>query len=616
MSLVGSLEDLGLGDILQIISLSRKSGVLMLRSERGEGRIIFRDGLIHGAFRKGDPTGLRELVAGLGTVPKAELEAAFEQSRVQGVSLAAVLVGRSLISSESLEELRRENVEKAVRQMFRWSSGEFSFEVRDAIPDREIFSSSGVNPQYLALDFTRIVDEKGCQADEDPSCDSLVFDGEGESGSDRETPPRARPVPSRAVATGAEIPGVAEKPIASGETSNLARGGEVAAPEQTSPAQQAIVTIEDISPVGEPIVAAEAIADLELLEATEEVTGTPPPSSATTRLRTVPAVVAIDPDLAVLEWVKQGLADAFPRVHIFQRSELGVDRIRQYLARAEVPLVLLSADAPADPLTGASDCIEIIRRLKAHAQRMPIVMLVEPGADPPSGRSKAPGPDAIAEKPTASDLADPRCLLLRAEYAAGLRDALVACSRERSSAKRRAPAAGSLSPDSLARLKEVSARMRDASSPGGVLPQVLQFASESLARVALFMIRDDTAQGIAQVGLPKAGGPDERGFREVTLPHREPAWFRKVFESRGPVRAAPSDDGDQRLAVLLGNSIPEEAYVAPIESGEHIVALLYADNLPSGEPIGDTSALEVVLHGAGLALDRAWLERALEEAEK
>jgi hypothetical protein len=97
----------------------------------------------------------------------------------------------------------------------------------------------------------------------------------------------------------------------------------------------------------------------------------------------------------------------------------------------------------------------------------------------------------------------------------------------------------------------------------------------------------------------------------VTLHHREPAWFRKVFESRGPVRAAPSDEGDQRLAVLLGNSIPEEAYVAPIESGEHIVALLYADNLPSGEPIGDTSALEVVPTGRG-SRSIGRLERALE----
>jgi len=56
-------------------------------------------------------------------------------------------------------------------------------------------------------------------------------------------------------------------------------------------------------------------------------------------------------------------------------------------------------------------------------------------------------------------------------------------------------------------------------------------------------------------------------------------------------------------------------FVAPIESGERVVALLYADNLPGGERIGDTSALEVVLHEAGLALERAVLERALAEAE-
>ncbi len=33
MSLVGSLEDLGLGDILQIVSLARKSGLLSLRAD-------------------------------------------------------------------------------------------------------------------------------------------------------------------------------------------------------------------------------------------------------------------------------------------------------------------------------------------------------------------------------------------------------------------------------------------------------------------------------------------------------------------------------------------------------------------------------------------------------
>ena len=46
-----------------------------------------------------------------------------------------------------------------------------------------------------------------------------------------------------------------------------------------------------------------------------------------------------------------------------------------------------------------------------------------------------------------------------------------------------------------------------------------------------------------------------------------------------------------------------------------MAALLYADNAVTRRPLGDTSALEVILHEGGLALDRAVLERALEEVE-
>jgi xanthine dehydrogenase iron-sulfur cluster and FAD-binding subunit A len=67
---------------------------------------------------------------------------------------------------------------------------------------------------------------------------------------------------------------------------------------------------------------------------------------------------------------------------------------------------------------------------------------------------------------------------------------------------------------------------------------------------------------------------------------------------------------------MLGRSAPGQAHLAPIESGGHVAALLYADNLPEGSPIGDTTMLSIVLHEAGLVLDRALLERALAEAER
>jgi hypothetical protein len=173
-----------------------------------------------------------------------------------------------------------------------------------------------------------------------------------------------------------------------------------------------------------------------------------------------------------------------------------------------------------------------------------------------------------------------------------------------------------MSMETLARLRAASARLRDPGSRGDVLSLALRFAAETFSRVAIFMLRDDQVLGLAQIGLPKAGGPGDASIGEVVLPYREPSWFRRVIDGRNALRAAPEDEGDQRLAVLLGNAIPSEAYVAPIESGERVVALLYADNLPGGEPIGDTSALEVVLHEAGLALERAVLERALAEAER
>ena len=104
-------------------------------------------------------------------------------------------------------------------------------------------------------------------------------------------------------------------------------------------------------------------------------------------------------------------------------------------------------------------------------------------------------------------------------------------------------------------------------------------------------------------------------YHTVQGPDRYTIGFSSVsaWHATGYGRGAPANDGDRELAHLLGDPVPDEAYVAPIESTGQVIALLYGDNVASGTPIGDTSALEVVLHHAGMALDRAALERALRE---
>jgi hypothetical protein len=168
---------------------------------------------------------------------------------------------------------------------------------------------------------------------------------------------------------------------------------------------------------------------------------------------------------------------------------------------------------------------------------------------------------------------------------------------------------------SLQQLERVSARLRDPATRGEVLTRVLEFAAEIFSRVAIFMLRDDVIVGMAQAGLARAGGPGDDELRGLCMPANDSAWLCAAIETGEAVRAAPSNAGDHRLAAMLGSSTPKQAYVAPIHSGGRVAALIYADDLPQVEALAATTALAIVLHEAGLALDRALLERALAQVD-
>jgi hypothetical protein len=199
---------------------------------------------------------------------------------------------------------------------------------------------------------------------------------------------------------------------------------------------------------------------------------------------------------------------------------------------------------------------------------------------------------------------------IRTELATWLKPPLQQTS-DSNQAKRSSAASDAEGSEKLKTLRAVSERIHDPANHGEVLKLVLKFASESVSRVAMFMVRDEIAVGVAQIGLPRGGGPDDAQFRELELPAAEVEWFRHVLESRTSLCSPATGDGDRALALRIGDREPEQAYVAPILSGGRVVAILYADNLPGVEPMGDTSVIEIALHEAGLALERALLQRAL-----
>jgi uncharacterized protein DUF4388 len=556
MSLVGSLEDLGLADILQIVSLSRKSGMLMLRSESGDGRIVLRDGLVQGAAIKGGPEDLRAVLLADGCIDAPAFERARARAGSESIALDLALERECGLAPDRLASLRRAHVERSVMRMFGWRSGEFSFEIREELSsdDRELLLPSGLNSQYLAMEATRLGDESS--HDDDGDVEEPVFSGEEDSA------PIALPEP-------------APEPLPAAAVDAVALGA----------AQRAESEVEVAGGACGPTTVAVSVV----------------PSPAEAALPSAGHLVAIDSDLSSLEWLKASLDGLCRRVHIFQHRDAAFERIRQYLMRGVVPTVVLSEtdSARRGPRTPS-----FVRRLRGIAPAMPILTLRPEHA----GEHAPEGTDGVVFRPN-SPTADPKRWHLYGALATRLRNDLEPWLRGEHTviARRRANGA-------LARLKGVSDRVRDPSTQGEVLTVVLDFAAEMFARVAMFMVRDDVAVGMAQRGLGPTGGPDDAGMRAIEFgPEAMPELFEAVLEQRTALRAPVRGARERGLVMRLGAATPREAYAAPIESGGRVVALVYVDNLPDEKPLADPTAFEIVLHEVGLVLDRALLERALAE---
>ncbi len=169
MSLVGNLEDLGLGDILQILSLSRKSGVLSLRGRSREGRIRFHNGQVVQATSSIFPENLGDLLLRKGLIDCQTLQQALaiQSQNAQPQRIGAILSAHFGISPTAIDSLVKEQVEKIIFSFFGWTEGSFSFDLVEpeeraaaACNPLQLMLVPGLNPQWLALEGSRVLDEK------------------------------------------------------------------------------------------------------------------------------------------------------------------------------------------------------------------------------------------------------------------------------------------------------------------------------------------------------------------------------------------------------------------------------------------------------------------------
>lgn len=168
MSLVGRLEDLALPDIFQIISLSKKTGTLIVRSRKGTGMVVFKDGQVIQAASDVIRDSLGNILVSQGMISESVLSQALARQKQEPEKpLGMVLVEVGATSPQTVESLIRKQIEEIIYDLLSWEEGFFSFELGEIAPKDKIeidtqdfLLRSGINTEYLLMEGTRILDEK------------------------------------------------------------------------------------------------------------------------------------------------------------------------------------------------------------------------------------------------------------------------------------------------------------------------------------------------------------------------------------------------------------------------------------------------------------------------
>ncbi|MCK5825741.1 MAG: DUF4388 domain-containing protein [Desulfuromusa sp.] len=147
MALEGCLEDLGIRDILQILSLSKKSGTLTLKCAAGEGVVCFLDGQVIRASSSLFTETLGGLLCENQIVTEKQVsDALIWQKNLDSYQpFGQILINKYQIPAAEIEKIIAAQIEKIVLSFFFWTEGYFSFQL-EAVKS---FDSTFLNP----LDF-------------------------------------------------------------------------------------------------------------------------------------------------------------------------------------------------------------------------------------------------------------------------------------------------------------------------------------------------------------------------------------------------------------------------------------------------------------------------------
>ena len=160
MAIEGPLSELSIQDVLQLLELAHKTGVLTIRSDRlnDEAIVHFSKGAIVFAVRRRSTRRLGQLLIRSGKLTQRELDRALEIQRADPARrLAEILLEMGSVTEEELERQLRFQMEETIYELMPWVEGYFKFEERADIGELRLLAR--VRVESLLMEGARRIDE-------------------------------------------------------------------------------------------------------------------------------------------------------------------------------------------------------------------------------------------------------------------------------------------------------------------------------------------------------------------------------------------------------------------------------------------------------------------------
>jgi hypothetical protein len=169
----------------------------------------------------------------------------------------------------------------------------------------------------------------------------------------------------------------------------------------------------------------------------------------------------------------------------------------------------------------------------------------------------------------------------------------------------------------LTALKSMFDELRFPTATAEVTLLILRYASEVVNRAILFMVKKDEVRGLGQFGIELKGKSADHVVRNIKIPLNKPSLFLSVIETRRSyLGTLDPNECNTYLVTELGGAMPDRVLAIPLVVDGKVALVVYGDNLPERKPIQGTDTLEIFMNQAGMALEKALLEKRIAELQK